>query len=627
MTGTSTAQVGLTVGANTPVGLYRVTIGAQGTSMAQNMDVYVQVTKPMDFTMSQPAAVTLNAGGQVSFSMSVAPSGGFTGTVGLAPAGVSGGPQASFNPASLTFAGGNVPQTVTATVSAAVTVPNFNYSVSLVAASGIGASSTVMHSVSLPVKVLGGPAADFSLPSDFSVNVPVNVTTPVSFTISGNAALVGTASISGSGVGLIFSPGTGAAFGGNGAAVATSSIGLSASAAGTYSARISVIVGTVTHLLNVQVTAVAPISTPGFTLNWAGPTLVTAGQAVTGYVYVSPQSGYSGNIDGAAVNVTSLAAGITAVAGAHPAIGAFAVRLSAAVGAQTGSVAVTVNDGAHTAQLVVPVGVAAAVSPLTLSATPTYVGLGSAVAVTAKVSGGSPPYTYAWTGNFSTTGQAMPPGGYVYQGGQTDYTFSGVLTLGAVLPQGVTGRQMTPQVTDNLGANKSVNVAIADHVVPTQAQAYAAAFREAVNLEAFGDYLDRHGYSGAYVRSIVPIAAGLTAPQYQTLVTEAKAYMADYSTVLNATKSSVALHAANGTVPGTAQAPSKSVWNAQFTSRTGIAENPRASESPVKIWSFPPPPRYLGTKTAARHSRRTTYEQIRRSFPACDWSSRHRFGR
>src|SRR5256885_1582808 len=86
-----------------------------------------------DFSVSvSPSTTTVNAGTPATYTVTVSPSGGFTGTVNLSVTGLpSAGPSASFNPASVITSG-----TSTLTISSSSSVAAGNYPFTVTATSG-----------------------------------------------------------------------------------------------------------------------------------------------------------------------------------------------------------------------------------------------------------------------------------------------------------------------------------------------------------------------------------------------------------------------------------------------------------------------------------------------------------
>ncbi|NUR75368.1 MAG: hypothetical protein HOQ28_03650 [Thermoleophilia bacterium] len=147
-TGTSTMTV--TTSATTPVGSYPVTITGTSGTLAHNATVTLVVSNP-DFSLSAtPASGTVTQGASTTYTVSVTPAAGFTGSVTLDAAGLPAGAAASFSP-------NPTADTSTMTVTTSATTPAGSYPVTIT-----GTSGTLTHTTSVQL-VVQAPAPDFSL--------------------------------------------------------------------------------------------------------------------------------------------------------------------------------------------------------------------------------------------------------------------------------------------------------------------------------------------------------------------------------------------------------------------------------------------------------------------------------
>ena len=106
-----------------------------------------------DFSLNaSPASQTVTAGGGTTYSVSVAPSGGFAGSVALSASGLPAGVTASFSPASATTS-----STMTITTTAAVAPSSYTITIT-------GTSGSLTHSTTATLVVqAASPTGDFSL--------------------------------------------------------------------------------------------------------------------------------------------------------------------------------------------------------------------------------------------------------------------------------------------------------------------------------------------------------------------------------------------------------------------------------------------------------------------------------
>jgi subtilase family serine protease len=112
------------------------------------------VTTQPDFSLSAtPSGQSVTAGGSTSYTVSVTPSGGFTGTVNLVASGFPAGASGSFSAASVTESG-----STTLNISTAGTTPSGTYTVTIT-----GTTGTLTHTTTVTLTVQAPALADFSL--------------------------------------------------------------------------------------------------------------------------------------------------------------------------------------------------------------------------------------------------------------------------------------------------------------------------------------------------------------------------------------------------------------------------------------------------------------------------------
>jgi hypothetical protein len=147
-TGTSTFSV--TTDSTTPTGSYPVTITGVSGSLTHSTTVTLVVSTP-DFSLSAtPTSRTVVRGASTTYSVSVTPAAGFTGSVDLSSSGLPAGAAASFSPNPTTGA-----STMTVTTTASTAAGSYPVTIT-------GTSGTLTHTTSVQL-VVQAAAADFTL--------------------------------------------------------------------------------------------------------------------------------------------------------------------------------------------------------------------------------------------------------------------------------------------------------------------------------------------------------------------------------------------------------------------------------------------------------------------------------
>jgi uncharacterized membrane protein len=184
-TGTSTLTVN--TASTTPTGSFPLTITGTSGALAHSTTVTLVVSKP-DFSLSAtPASRTVTRGDSTTYSVSVTPLAGFTGSVTLSTSGLPAGAAASFNPNPTTG-------TSTMTVTTASTTPAGSYPVTIT-----GTSGSLTHTASVQL-VVQAAAPDFTLSaSPTSRTVARGTTTTYAITVNPLNGFNGSVSLSVSG--------------------------------------------------------------------------------------------------------------------------------------------------------------------------------------------------------------------------------------------------------------------------------------------------------------------------------------------------------------------------------------------------------------------------------------------
>jgi 6-phosphogluconolactonase (cycloisomerase 2 family) len=199
-----------------------------------------------DFTVSAaPASQTVTQGASTTYTVSVNPSGGFTGAVTLSVSGLPAGATGSFNPNPIT-----APTTSTLTVQTAATTPTGTSTLTITGVSGALSRNT---SVTLVVIPPGG--GDFSLSATPAVSPPVCQTDPppqttYTVTVTPIGGFTGSVTLSVSGL----PAGTTGSFSPN-PTTTTSTLSITVSDTtpdGTFTLTITGVSGAVTHTTTVQ---------------------------------------------------------------------------------------------------------------------------------------------------------------------------------------------------------------------------------------------------------------------------------------------------------------------------------------------------------------------------------------
>jgi uncharacterized membrane protein len=174
----------------TPVGSYPLTITATSGSLVHTATTTLVVNAPADFSVSAaPSSQSVTQGNNTSYTVNVAASNGFAGTVGLSVTGLPQGASGSFNPTSITTSGFS-----TLTVSTSSTTSAGSYPLTITATSG-----ALVHTatVTLVVNAVGTFIVS-AAPTSQTVNR--GSSTQFAVTISAQGAFSGIVNLSVSGL-------------------------------------------------------------------------------------------------------------------------------------------------------------------------------------------------------------------------------------------------------------------------------------------------------------------------------------------------------------------------------------------------------------------------------------------
>ena len=243
--GSSTLSISTTT--SVAAGSYPLTITGTDGTLTHTASVTLVVNAPIvgDFSISaSPASQTVQAGNATSYTATITPSGGFTGTVGLSASGLPAGATASFNPGSVT--GGSGSSTLTISTSAATAAGSYTITIT-------GADGPLVHSTTVTLVVTAPPNFTISA-SPTSLSVRRGSSGSYTVTVGSQNGFTGTVNLTVSGVPsrttATFSP---ASINGSGSSTLTVSPAKNA-ARGTFTLTITGASGTLTHSTTVSLT-------------------------------------------------------------------------------------------------------------------------------------------------------------------------------------------------------------------------------------------------------------------------------------------------------------------------------------------------------------------------------------
>jgi hypothetical protein len=298
--GSTTLSV--TTSSTTPAGTYPLTItGTSGSIVHTNSVTLVVNPSPVpDYSVSAtPASQTVIQGAGTSYTATVTPVNGFTGTVTFSVTGLPAGAAGTFNPTSVTNSGNS-----TLSVTTSTTTPTGSYPLTIT-----GTSGSLSHSASVTLVVNPAPTPNFSLSATpASQTVTQGAGTSYTATVTPSNGFTGTVSFTVSGLpagaAATFNPTTVTTSGNSTMSVTTSST----TPAGSYPLTITGTSGTLTHTASVTL-VVNPIATADFTVTATPASRSIAQGASTTYTAtVTPSGGFTGSV---AMSVTGLPSGAT----------------------------------------------------------------------------------------------------------------------------------------------------------------------------------------------------------------------------------------------------------------------------------------------------------------------------
>jgi hypothetical protein len=240
---TTSSTLSVTTSTSTPTGTYTLTVTGVGGSLTHTTAVTLVVSGP-DFTLSaSPSSQTVLPGGATSYSVSISPTGGFTGQVTLSVSGLPGGGGSG------SFAPNPATTSTTLSVTTSTITPTGGYTLTIT-----GVSGSLTHTTTVSLVVI--PPPDFTLSdSPVSQTVTQGGSTSYSVSISPTGGFTGQVTLSVSGL-----PGGASGSFAPNPATASSTLSVTTSTStplGTSTLTITGVGGTLTHTTTVSLTVAA----------------------------------------------------------------------------------------------------------------------------------------------------------------------------------------------------------------------------------------------------------------------------------------------------------------------------------------------------------------------------------
>ena len=297
LSGSGTTTLAITTAATTPVGTYTLTITASDGFNTHSTTVTLVVSTP-DFSITaSPSSQTINQGNPTSYTVTLNPISGYSGTVSFGLSGQPAGVSFSFAPPTVTTSGSTVLNISTATS----TTPG-TYTLVINASDG-----TVTHTTSVTLVVT--PAGDFQMTTNIaSQTVSPGQNTGYGITVSSLNGFSGAVALSISGLPAgataTFNPGSIVGAGTSSLAITTSVT----TPAGVYNMIVTGTSGSIVHTVGVQL--IVNPATPGDFALSASPVNITIKRHSSGTVTirVTPSNGFNGNV---ALDVSGQPANVT----------------------------------------------------------------------------------------------------------------------------------------------------------------------------------------------------------------------------------------------------------------------------------------------------------------------------
>lgn len=481
------------------------------------------------FTLrASPSPVNVAAGSSVTTTVSVAGTGGFTGTVTLAASGLPAGITAAFSPAAVAV-GGTSTLTLTAAASARVSSANFTLS---------GVSGSQRSTAQAGLTVTAAPGFTLSAtPSPVGLVAGSSATALVGVAATGNFTDSVTLAVSGlpAGVTAAFNP-TVAAAGGS------STLTLTAAASAAVSSATLTVSGTDGNLTG-QLPLRLNVTSNGFTLS-ANPSslALVAGSSATTSVSITAIGSFKGK---PAMSVVGLPAGVTATFVPAAAAGTYTLTLKAAASAAATSANLTITGGIGSLSSTTPLILTVTAAPgFTLAATASSltVAAGSSTATTVSIMG-----TNGFAGNVTLAASGLPAGvTAAFVPASAAAGGSSTLTLTASASAAVSVAKVTVKGTSG-SATGTTPVSLAVTAAPGFTVTAPPAFTVAAGASASTSINigSKGGFQGSVTLAVSGLPAGISAA-----LTPVSAPAGSTATLTLTADASAAVSSANLTVTG-----------------------------------------------------------------------------
>lgn len=341
VTGSGTATLSIATTTATAAGTYGLTITGTDGTLTHSTAVTLVISTP-DFSLSAaPSSQTINQGSPTSYTVTLNPISGYSGTVTFSASGMPAGVTASFNPVSLTGSGSTA---LNITTSFSTTPGTYPLTIT-------GTDGTLTHTAAVTLVVT--PAGDFQMSTTpASQTVTPGLNTSYGITITSLNGFSGAVSLSLSGLPAgataTFNPGSVVGAGTSSLAVSTSP----STPAGVYNMVVTGTSGAIVHTAGVQL--IVNPATPGdFALSAPASLTVKRSKSGSFTITVTPSNGFNGNValsvSGFPTNVNNIVLTPTTVTGGSgSATESFAVTGQAKQGTYPLTVTGTSGNLVHT---------------------------------------------------------------------------------------------------------------------------------------------------------------------------------------------------------------------------------------------------------------------------------------